>query len=69
MAIDFTLLTWNKIYPLISVLPKIPATYISTSVIESQYIEIFRHIARKLPVPFFNSTVRSKLGQNFDPET
>ena len=30
-------------------LPKIPATYISTSVIESQYIEIFHHIARKLP--------------------
>ena len=29
--------------------PQIPVTYISTSVIESQYIEIFRQRAGKLP--------------------
>ena len=47
-------------------LPKIPATYISTSVIESQYIEIFRHIARKLPYSFSIQQGHKESGQNFD---
>lgn len=50
--VNFHFITSCDIFQNFWSFPKIPATYISTSVIESQYIEIFYHIAQKLPHSF-----------------